>query len=150
MKAGAAPGGFLMGVVFSGGLALYGRRRAFAEMSLPKFVACGALAGFLMPADSVQVANNLAWLYATHPRAEFRNAAEALTLATRICELTNYEAPAYLDTLAAAQAEAGRFSEAIDSITKAIRLANGTGQHALATKLKNRIHLYRSNKPFRE
>ena len=104
----------------------------------------------LKNADSVQVANNLAWLYATHPRAEFRNAAEALTLATRICELTNYEAPAYLDTLAAAQAEAGRFSEAIDSITKAIRLANGTGQHALATKLKNRIHLYRSNKPFRE
>lgn len=41
---GAAPAGFLMGVVFSAGIALYGRRRTLADVSLPKFVACGAVA----------------------------------------------------------------------------------------------------------
>jgi tetratricopeptide (TPR) repeat protein len=101
-------------------------------------------------ADSAQVANNLAWLYATHPSAEFRNATEAIRLARRVCESTNYEYPAYLDTLAAALAEADRFSEAIETATKAIRLARGSGQYALAENLKNRVQSYRSNKPIRE
>ncbi len=45
---GAAPIGFGVGIVFSGGLALYGRRRTFAEMSIWPFVASGAVAGFLL------------------------------------------------------------------------------------------------------
>ena len=45
---GAAPMGFGVGLVFSGGLALFGRRRTLAEMSIWPFVASGAVAGFLL------------------------------------------------------------------------------------------------------
>jgi hypothetical protein len=52
---GAAPIGFGVGVVFSGGLALYGRRRTFAEMSFWPFVAAGAVAGFLLRIPFIQL-----------------------------------------------------------------------------------------------
>lgn len=53
---GAAPVGFLIGVVFSGGLALFGRSRRFAEMSIWGFVAGGAVAGFLLRFSFIQLA----------------------------------------------------------------------------------------------
>jgi hypothetical protein len=45
---GTAPIGFGVGLVFSGGLALFGRHRTLAEMSIWPFVASGAAAGFLL------------------------------------------------------------------------------------------------------
>ena len=53
--------------------------------------------------------NNLAWLLATAEQAQFRNAAKAVELARRACELTKYRQPFLLDTLAAAYAAVGRF-----------------------------------------
>src|SRR5918998_2963865 len=46
---GAYPG-FLGGVVFSAVLGIVGRRRRFDELSLPRFVAWGAVAGLLVGA----------------------------------------------------------------------------------------------------
>jgi tetratricopeptide (TPR) repeat protein len=100
--------------------------------------------------ESHDVLNNLAWLYATHPQAEFRNAAEALTLARRLCDATGHAIPAYLDTLAAALAELGEFPSAIEVTEKAIRLARGRGQYELAEKLTARLEAYRANRPIRE
>ena len=45
---GTAPVGFLMGVVFSGGLVITGRRRLFYKLSLSHFAALGAVAGLLL------------------------------------------------------------------------------------------------------
>ena len=64
--------------------------------------------------------NNLAWLIATHPELKNRDVSEAVRLARRACELTNYQNPIPLGTLAAAYASAGDFSKAIDTVTKAI------------------------------
>ena len=54
-----------------------------------------------------QVLNNLSWVLATDEDAQFRDGAEAVRLAKRACELTEYKLPYTLDTLAAAYAEAG-------------------------------------------
>lgn len=66
----------------------------------------------LKPKDSMAL-NNLAWLLATAPRDELRDGADALELALRACEQTNYEKPTLLHTLAAAYAEFGDFGPAL-------------------------------------
>src|ERR1051325_295252 len=62
--------------------------------------------------DLPEALNNLAWLFATHADAKYRNGAEAVRLAEHACELTGYKTTIYIGTLAAAYAEAGRFDDA--------------------------------------
>ena len=67
--------------------------------------------------------NNLAWIYGTSPNASLRNGDEAVALATKACELTNFKNPEMLDTFAAAYAEMGKFEKAVEYQQKAIALA---------------------------
>jgi Tfp pilus assembly protein PilF/uncharacterized membrane protein YhaH (DUF805 family) len=98
--------------------------------------------------DHSDVNNNLAWLRATCPEAGLRNAAEAVTLAERANRLSGYRRADYLDTLAAAYAEAGRFPEALETACRAAELAEQQHQPALADALRPRIALYRAKKPY--
>jgi len=98
---------------------------------------------------SPPVLNNLAWLLATHRNPEFRNAAEAVQLAERACAAAP-KSWSYLDTLAAAYAEAGRFPEALAAIQKAITLAEAAGQPDPAAQYRTRLALYRQQRPFHE
>ncbi len=75
--------------------------------------------------DSLEALNNLAWMLAAHPDAQFRNGTGAVQLATRACELTRYQHPIPLGTLAAAYAETGRFPEAVSFAERAQELAKG-------------------------
>ncbi|HQL79871.1 MAG TPA: tetratricopeptide repeat protein [Verrucomicrobiota bacterium] len=95
------------------------------------------------------VLNNLAWLLATHPSAEFRNGPHAVPLAERACQLTGGTNLALLATLAAAYAEAGRFPEAVSAQQKACDLAATRGQAPLEP-LQRRLELYRSGQPYHE
>ena len=99
-------------------------------------------------------ANNLAWLLATHPDADGRDGAEALRLARRVCEASQFREPQSLDTLAAALAENNQFSEAVRTIERAIEraieLAEKSDQAALAERLRSRLLLYERQQPFRE
>jgi tetratricopeptide (TPR) repeat protein len=63
--------------------------------------------------DYVRPHNDLAWLLATCPQATLRDGREAIQLATRACELTEWKNPRTLDTLAAAYAETGQFTAAV-------------------------------------
>jgi hypothetical protein len=54
-----------------------------------------------------------------------------------------------LDALAAALAEQGRFSEAVEVVDRAINLAEMVGKDGLAKELKQRRNLYAADTPFR-
>jgi Flp pilus assembly protein TadD len=94
--------------------------------------------------------NNLAWVLATDADDALRNGVEAVRLAERACELTHYDEPLYLGTLAAAYAEAGRFSEAVTTAEKAEQLATSAGLTAVAAKNRQFLDLYRVGKPYHE
>ncbi len=94
--------------------------------------------------------NNLAWIRATHADPKFRNGAEAVRLADRALELSGGRDPGYLDTLAAAFAEAGRFPEAISTMQEAISLAKATGAEGLIPSLEERLRGYEAGRPYRE
>ncbi len=94
--------------------------------------------------DSAQIQNNLAWLLATYPEASIRNGAEAVELAQRAVQLSDGRRPEILNTLAAAYAEIGRFSEAAETARRALELALAQDNAALADAIRARIKLYRA------
>jgi hypothetical protein len=83
---------------------------------------------------------------ATDPQGDVRNGAQAVADAKRACELSDWERPAYLDTLAAALAATGKFAEAIVRQEEAIAKANLSEKIDFASRLE----LYRQGKPYRE
>ena len=93
-------------------------------------------------------ANNLAWLFAT--RESVLAAARAVTIAEQLCQTTSARTAGNLDTLAAAYAAAGRFDEAIQAATEAIRTAKAAGDVGQSSRIQKRLQLYRRNQPFRE
>jgi protein O-mannosyl-transferase len=104
-----------------------------------------------LKADDQATLNDLAWLLATCPQAELRNGAEAIELARRAERVSGGKDPDVLDTLAAAYAEAGKFSEAVAAAGKALRLAEQHGRPAAAlTPLRERMALYKAKEPFRQ
>ena len=94
--------------------------------------------------------NNLAWLLATSPDSAVRDGAEAVRLAEQGCALTDYLQAQMLGTLAAAYAEAGRFTEAVTTAQKAIELAQASGDTRSATVIGQLLRLYRSGRPYHE
>ncbi len=92
---------------------------------------------------------NLSWIYATHPNEQFRNAAEALRLAEKLCKMTQYNQPLALDALAAAHAETGQFDAAVATAKKALQLALKYGPEELVLDLKKRLQLYQTGHPYR-
>jgi len=100
--------------------------------------------------DWAAVLNNAAWLLATDPRADIRAGAEAVRLAHRACELTGGTNLWFLHTLAAAHAEAGDFTNAVQAAEQASQLAQVTGQRELIEQATHRLAHYRSGRPWRE
>lgn len=94
--------------------------------------------------------NNLAWMLATSSDAKLRDGPLALEHALKANELTGGHRPQVLDTLAAAQAEAGNFAEAAATIQKALELPGVRADQALAGSLQSHLQLYRSGTPLRE
>jgi tetratricopeptide (TPR) repeat protein len=91
--------------------------------------------------------NILAWLLATCPEASLRNGAKAVELARQANALTGGENPIILHTLAAAFAEAGRYSEAVETAQHALRLAGEQSKTGLAAQLQSEMKLYQSGRP---
>jgi tetratricopeptide (TPR) repeat protein len=105
--------------------------------------------------------NNLAWLLATADEAAFRNGQEAVRLALKACELSNWKNPGYFDTLAAAYARAGDFDKAVHWQERALQGMNLSGndpertleplktyEHDAASEHRRRLDLYRMQKPW--
>jgi len=94
--------------------------------------------------DHVFVQNSLAWVLATVDEENFRDPAEAVRLANRACELTEYSQPHFLDTLAVAYAATGDFSKAIDISKKALSLI--VDDEELTHEIQKHIELFKSNR----
>lgn len=73
--------------------------------------------------DLHTVANDLAWLLATHPDAAARHGPEAVRWAEQACRASGFADWGMLDTLAAAYAETGDFDRAIATVDKALAVA---------------------------
>ncbi len=94
--------------------------------------------------------NDAAHALAASPDASDRNGAEAVKLAERAVQLSGERNPAYLDTLAAAYAEVGRFPEAMATARQALDLAAQQRRGSLVEGLNARIKLYESHQPYRD
>jgi superkiller protein 3 len=94
------------------------------------------------------IANNLAWLLATDPDASVRNGAKAVELAERANQNSHGGNPFVLCTLAAAYAEAGRFSDAVQAAQHALQLAGAGSNTALASQIESELKLYRAGRPY--
>ena len=94
--------------------------------------------------------NSLARILATHSQEKFRDPQKAIQLAQRACELTNYQDPRLIDTLAAAYAAAGRFDDAVAAAEKAVQLTASGDNKQRHQAIKNRLQLYKQGKPYRQ
>ena len=98
--------------------------------------------------DQPEVLSNLAWLLATSPDSAVRNGTDAVRFAEQACRLTGYQRAQMIGALAAAYAEAGRFTEAVAATQKAIDLARAGGDARFAAVNEQLLPLYRSGKPY--
>jgi hypothetical protein len=58
--------------------------------------------------------------------------------------------PNILGTLAAADAEAGRFADAVQTARRAANIATQQGNQALTESIRAKLRLYEVGKPFRD
>jgi tetratricopeptide (TPR) repeat protein len=97
-----------------------------------------------------QAMNGAAHVLAAGPEASARNGVEAVKLAERAVQLSGGRNPIYLDTLAAAYAEAGRFPDAIATARQALDLATQQHRTRLMEALNSKIKLYEAREPYRD
>ncbi len=95
------------------------------------------------PKDA-RACNILGWIYATVEAPELRNGKKAVELSIKACELSDWKNPEYLDTLAAAYARVGDFSNAIKWQEKALE-SFAASQKAEA---QQRLNFYKDHKPW--
>jgi len=86
--------------------------------------------------------NGLAWLLATAKEPGIRNGEKAVEHALKACELSDWKDPNSLDTLAAAYARVGDFSNAIKWQEKALE----SPDLARDKEVQQRLNLYRQRK----
>jgi Flp pilus assembly protein TadD len=96
--------------------------------------------------NSTVALNNLAWLLATASDSRWRNGGEAVRLAERACQLTQYKEAFLIGTLAAAYAEAGRFSDAVATAQKARTVALAHEEKEIAASNEHLLELYQSGR----
>ncbi|HTD65720.1 MAG TPA: tetratricopeptide repeat protein [Candidatus Limnocylindria bacterium] len=92
--------------------------------------------------------NELAWLLATSPDASVRNGVRAIAIAKRACELAEWKNPNHIGTLAAANAEAGDFEEAV-KYQKQV-LSSTVLNKTERSDETQRLELFQQRKPYRD
>jgi hypothetical protein len=92
-----------------------------------------------------------AWALATHPDPRARSGEQALRFANQACQAARGQPLELLDTLAAAQAEAGLFDQAAATARAALARAAAAHKPAAALgELRRRLESYEARQPFRD
>jgi tetratricopeptide (TPR) repeat protein len=100
--------------------------------------------------DDVDALDQLAWALATSSEPSLRNGPEAVALSQQAVQLGGGNDADLLATLAAAYAEAGRFSEAIETAQRAISLAAARGNTVAVNAFRDQLNHYRAGSPYHE
>jgi tetratricopeptide (TPR) repeat protein len=104
----------------------------------------------LLRPDYMEARVNLAWILACSPEAVLRNGARAVQLALRADQLSGGKNPTVIGALAAAYAEAGKFTEAVAAVRRAMQLPGVADNAAVAGKLRADMALYQAGSPMRD
>jgi len=91
--------------------------------------------------------NRMAQVLIVHPDAGVRDAGEAVSLAERAAELTEYKDTSVLDTLATACAAAGRLDRAAATAQSAMELASAAGDEQDAEYFRRQLAHYLGMEP---
>jgi len=102
-----------------------------------------------LAAASSQEKNGFAWQLAVTPDPLLRDGAQAVAIMEALTADPAERRPAFLDTLAAAYAEAGRFEDAERAQAEAIA-AIPPGNERSVQAFDERLTLYRNHEPYRE
>jgi len=97
--------------------------------------------------SSVRAHRERAWILATCPVDKIRNGEEAMKSAAKACELTGWNEPHALMTLAAACSEAGDFDGAVKWQQKAIELLSDKAPEK--REYRKTLERYQGKKPYR-
>jgi len=100
--------------------------------------------------DAQSDLTQIAWIMATAPAASARNGSKALELALQTDRLSGGTNSVMAATLAAAYAETGQFPAAITTARRALQLASGQNNAALAVALASQLKLYEAGSPFHD
>ena len=98
--------------------------------------------------NSLPAINELAWLLAVCPQYDVRRGPEAFQLAQRACAASGFRNPVPMSTLAAAYAELGRYSEAVNVATSALRLVRARDEFP-APRIRQQLEQYKNGRPYR-
>jgi tetratricopeptide (TPR) repeat protein len=125
---------------FNRGVAYYGKKEYAKALAAYKEI--------IDDVDDSDVAalSAVAWVYATCPAQEIRDAKQALEFATNACELDGWKSANCLGTLAAAHAESGDFEKAAEFAAKALAAATEKEK----PELEVNFALYKAGKPARD
>ena len=93
---------------------------------------------------------NLAWVLSTASRDNLRDGKKGLQLALKINRQTEGKDPLILRTLAAAYAETGDYTKALETAHRALALAQQQGNKELSENLRTEIAFYEAGKPCRD
>ncbi len=105
----------------------------------------------LIAEGSAEANNRLGWHFATADDPRARNGERAIEFATRAVALRPISP--YIDTLAAAYSEAGRFDDAVREQKRAIEAFESGGENNAGVRLADlqaRLELYRGGEAYRE
>jgi choline-sulfatase len=96
-----------------------------------------------------ELAWELAWILATHPDARVRKGAEAERIAQGQLDASGGRDPRFLEALAAAKAEQGRYEDAAGLETRAMGMVPPNASEELRAGMAGRLAMYRQGRPVR-
>ena len=102
-----------------------------------------------MEPNNLQMLIYIASVLAGDENPLVRNGTEACVLAQHAADLSANSQPLVLDTLAAAQAEAGRFENAVETEQRALDLVKTKGASDEVPAMQQRLALYQKHQPWR-
>jgi tetratricopeptide (TPR) repeat protein len=127
---------------------LHLRATAYNILGQPELAARDFHEAVRLAPDDTGTLDAVAWFLATCPQERVRNGAEAVSFAKKACEISRWIDSNYVDTLAAAYAEAGDFEQATKYEQHSLNDSSLGPQRR--KEREERLHLYQLRKPYRE